>query len=362
MIPLNGQDNSPNVRSGGGAIPPPVTVEQVHQITERVGRKETMYNQEIKERFISQFAKSADGAERNVRLYKKLGAYERRWSADLCTRSAEEIESALTEALGVIRKDNTRFARASVYAYLKWCKDNDIEGAIDPVKIKISTEDNVRVRMITGPLQLQRYLDQVFKPEDMQTVDNAYRCYCWLAFGGVPDNEVFNVTIDEVDFTRMVVRHNGEEFPIYREAVPAFKNCVTCTEFYAECNRVYTNTMRVRRRPDIKTLIRTTGKTANRTTIISQFQKRVKYAMDTGQTTLNLSYSRIWLSGIFYRVYEAERAGIEPDFIEIADWMIKANGASDVESKTWSEHRTYLRTIKYGLQKDYAEWKKLFNT
>ena len=32
---------------------------------------------------------------------------------------------------------------------------------------------------------------------------------------------------------------------------------------------------------------------------------------------LKLSYHKVWLSGIYYRTYENERVGIEPDFTDL---------------------------------------------
>ena len=93
-------------------------------------------------------------------------------------------------------------------------------------------------------------------------------------------------------------------------------------------------------------------------TLRSTLSKRLTEAFKNGKTQQQLSFYRIWLSGLFYRMYEMERAGIPADFSETA--------IQEMSGKTYSlEGRATLRQKQNRKAKDYMDdyqrWKLAFS-
>ena len=92
---------------------------------------------------------------------------------------------------------------------------------------------DVLENMVSDPGGLQSLLDRLFYPERELRIDCIYRCYYWLAFAGFKLDDVFKINIADVDLESMVVHFEDEEYPIYKEALPAFKNASTLNAFNA---------------------------------------------------------------------------------------------------------------------------------
>lgn len=101
--------------------------------------------------------------------------------------------------------------------------------------------------------------------------------------------------------------------------------------------------------------IKATTKTFTMRTTLS---KRNIKAIKEGKTDMQLSFYRVRMSGLFYRVYERERAGIPIDFSEAA--------VHAMEGKTYSltgrvkiEHKQ--NRIERDYMEDYQRWKLAFS-
>ena len=319
-----------------------------------------MYNEELKQKFINQYTSSVSSRRNCVSAFNVLEKFEEEWGADLCTKSAEELEPAIKSLFGLRMKG--RIARFSmIRAYAQWCLDNDVENACDGL-LHVSLEDSEKIteQMVNSPLHLQKYLDAICYDESMQTMDDVCRCFLWLAYGGCPENEILQITTEDVDFENMVVRsdHSGKqkEYPIYREAIHAFKNCVGLDQFvYIHPN--YSKEI-LRQRVPGKQLLRGVKTEAQLTLIRIELSKKAKNANAKGKTKQRISYYRAWLSGVFYRVRELELIGVEPDFSQLAsDFM---------EGKTYhlESGRNLIGAKQRRLAKEYKEdydrWKLAF--
>ena len=142
-----------------------------------------------------------------------------------------ELQPVVNEIVGFRTKSqNTRLS--ILKDYVRWCIKNQIGGACDELfQIEELGLDKLKRQMVANPQHLQRYLNCICEAESEETVDCIYRCFYWLAYGGMQEEDVFDVTVQDVDLVDMIVRHGEKEYPIYREAIPAFKNCVTLTQF-----------------------------------------------------------------------------------------------------------------------------------
>ena len=74
---------------------------------------------------------------------------------------------------------------------------------------------------------------------------------------------------------------------------------------------------------------------------------------------MKLSYSRIWISGLFYRMYERERAGLPVDFSEAASRFMEGRTYKLESGRNTLE--SYQRRVAREYLLDYEYWKSTFS-
>lgn len=315
-----------------------------------------MYNEELKTKFVRGYTNSISTADVCQTIFNAFEQYEVEWDADLCTRSAEELQPVVDNLVGF--RARSKWMRLIILKdYVKWCIGMKVPGACDGMlKIETVGLEKVKHQTVASPLHLQRYLDSICEPESEETTDNIYRCFYWLAYGGVAEEDILSIKCNDVDLDSMVVRYNGTEVPIYREALPAFKNCVKLTQFvYKHPNY---DKLVYKDRADGNTLVRGIRSAPSIKAMRVELSRRSKAKMDEGKTDLKLSYFRVWISGLFYRMYERERAGIPVDFSAAAAQFMEGKtykldrGRNTPEAKRRQLTRDYLE--------DYERWKLAF--
>lgn len=232
-----------------------------------------------------------------------------------------------------------------------------VPGACDGMlRITAAGLDKVKHQMVSSPFHLQQYLDAVFSKEEDEMLDNLYRCYYWMAYGGIQDDDVLSVKVSDVNFTEMCIQYGDTSAPIYREALPAFHNAVELTSFlYRHPN--YAKPIRRDRIPG-DTLIRGYRAITQTSNLRSNMSHLSADAIKQGKTELQLSFYRVWMSGLFYRMYERERAGMPVDFTGVAAALM-AGKTYVIKGRTKIEHRQRQRGRDY--MEDYQRWKLAFS-
>lgn len=315
-----------------------------------------MYNEEMKSRFIREYTGSLNTANVATTIFNAMEEHEKKWSADLCTRSSEELQPVITEIAG-LRSRSKWMALTILKEYVKWCIAMQVPGACDGMlQIQTVGLDKVKHQMVSSPLHLQKFLDDVFDKESEETLDNIYRCYFWMAYGGIDEEDTILIQNEQVDFGQMVIYYKTTNIPIYREALPAFRNAVSLSSFlYKHPN--YSKPVRRDRVPG-DTLMRGIRATTKTFTMRTTLSKRNIKAIEDGLTDLQLSFYRVRMSGLFYRVYEMERAGIPTSFSEAALRVMDGktytlHGREKLEHRQNKIERSYLE--------DYQRWKLAFS-
>ncbi len=315
-----------------------------------------MYNEELKTKFIRSYTQSIHTANVATTIFTVMSVYEEGWQADLCTKSAEELQPVIDEIMA-LRSRSQWMAMTILKEYVKWCILMKVPGACKGMlNITAVGLDKVRRQMVSSPLHLQRYLDSLFDREQEETVDNIYRCYYWMAFGGIKEEDTLLIKASDVDFSEMCVRYKNTDIPIYREALPAFHNTAELTSFLYK-HPHYTKPIR-RNRIEGDILMRGIKANTKILTIRAVLSKRSKFAVEQRKTDLQLSFYRVWMSGLFYRMYERERAGIPVDFSEAAANFMEGKtyhvtGRIKVKHKQNQKERDYME--------DYQRWKLAFS-
>ena len=315
-----------------------------------------MYNKELKTKFVREYTKNINVSNLCMSIFNDFEKYEQEWNADLCTRTVTELQPAVDNAFG-LRGTSKRRALIVLKEYVKWCTKTNVPGACNGMlEINSVGFDKLKTQTVSSPLHLQNYLNSVFESEDEKTVDNIYRCYCWLVYGGIPDRDALKITSDDVDLTNMIVHYGEIEVPIYREALKSFKNCIELSQFVYK-HPLYNNIIYRDRAPgDI--LIRGIKANISLQSMRVELSRKIKKAIDQGKTTIKLSHFRIWISGVFYRMYERERAGVPADFSKIAEQFMEGkeykldSGRNTKDAVRRKKAKEYLE--------DYERWKTAF--
>lgn len=318
-----------------------------------------MYNEELKTRFIQEYTKSISRAEACVQAFNAIEPFEVQWDADFCTKSAAELEPVVEQLIGF--RVRSRWLRIIIFQkYVKWCLAHKVKDACDGMlQVECAGLDKVRTQMVSNPTMLQAYLDVVCDPESEKTTDNIYRCFYWMAYSGMDEHDIMNVKCSDVDFNNMVIRYGGEEYEIHREAIPAFRNAATLTEFVYKHPNYPPDKKVIRNRALGDTLIRGIRSTTSLAALRVELSRRSKKFIEDGLTDKQLSYYRVYLSGLFYNMKKREEAGIPVDFTGVASRFMEGKtykldaGRNTPEAKKRAVVNDYLQ--------DYERWKAAFN-
>lgn len=315
-----------------------------------------MYNERQKVNFIKGYTGSLNTANVATTIFNALEKYEEQWQADFCTRSKEEIQPVIDEIAG-LRTKSQCMTLIILKEYVKWCIAMKVPGACDGMlHVEAVGLDKIRHQMVSSPLHLQKYLDELFDPESEETIDNIYRCYFWMAYGGIDEEDTIRVKKDDVNFEQMTIAYKDTNIPIYREAIPAFRNAVSLTDFlYKHPN--YTKTVR-RDRISGDTIMRGIKADTKTFTIRVTISKRNITAIEDGRTNLQLSFYRVRMSGLFFRTYERERAGIPVDF---SDAAMRAMAGKEYSTKGRIKLEHKQNRIERDYMEDYQRWKLAFS-
>ena len=315
-----------------------------------------MYNEELKKRFIRDYTGSLNTANVAATMFNAAEKHEIEWNADLCTRSAEELQPMIDDIVG-LRSKSRWMTLIILKEYVKWCIAMKVPGACDGMMhIEAVGLDKVKHQMVSSPLHLQRFMDSIFDPESEETIDNIYRCYFWMAYGGIDEEDTIAIRKSDVNFQGMYIQYKSTSIPIYREAVPAFRNAVMLDSFvYKHPN--YSKDIR-RNRVQGDTIMRGIKAATKTFTMRATLSKRNIKAIEEGKTDLQLSFYRVRMSGLFYRVYEMERAGISPNFSEAALRVMDGKTYS-LKGHEKLEHKQ--NRIEKDYMEDYERWKLAFS-
>ncbi len=315
-----------------------------------------MYNEEHKRRFISSYTKSIHTGNVANTIFEAVSPYEETYEKDLCTFTVDQLQPVVDNVFG-LRTGSKWMGITILRKYVRWCIANNFPGACDSIMhVDLLGLGKVKTQMVSSPLHLQRCLDEVFDPESDETIDNIYRCFFWMGYSGMREEDTIAVDGSCIDMENLTIHYGGETFPIYRESIPAFRNAVALRQFrYKHPN--YSKDV-LRDRIGGTFIMRSIKSDTKIMTLRATLSRRMTKAQQEGKTDRQLSFYRIWLSGVFYRMYERERAGIPVDFSAVAIQEMEGktynlSGRSTLRQKQNRKAREYLA--------DYERWKLAFS-
>lgn len=321
-----------------------------------------MYNEEQKRAFIESHTKSDNTMAKIIQIFTWFEPYEEKWGLDLSQQNAEELQPVVNAITGV-RGKSTELVIIILKEYIKWCERNGYKFSNGIYDVKIDAIEKIKTQMVASPLHLQSVLNEFFDKVEEETVDITYRIFLWMAFAGLEDKDAIRVTKNCVDLKSLKIRFEGHSYNIYEEGLEDFVKACTLTDF----KFIHPNYITRRNRAAGDIIMRgVRSSTVNLKTIRPVINKKFS-AKDTekikGHQKSHVSYKRIYLSGVFYRAYEREQAGLPVDFSEFVAMSMERRVLArkkDYETSKTRTHNTIANAFEREYLADYERWKCAF--
>lgn len=312
-----------------------------------------MYNDYLKSRFLEETEFTDAQRDFAKWLFQKSSKYEEDVKTDISQMNYEELIFVL-RGFSCLRNHSNLYIIRTLKQYVAWCEANNVPGTkkcIYDITTKSMGVSSLKSKTVASPAHLQRCLDIIFRPESDKSVDNTFRCACWLLYGGVLPEDLESITVNDVSLTHMIVKYKGYEVPIYREGIQSYLNCFSLREF-AYMHPGYPKGFTKPRAQSIQLL------RGQKEFLFRNFQNKLsKYqaAVPNNASGVHLTAVGIWFSGLFYTTYENERIGIPPDFRHAAILSYKAK-----EDMSQKQLNKALKDKRAGFSGDYQRWKEAY--
>lgn len=322
-----------------------------------------MYNAEQKERFFKEANVSAPMEKLFRNVFDFTAPYEEEKGVDICTWSDEEIKR-IYELLSGFRNYSSNNRANLIKRYLKWCIQTEVQGASSGgLEIRADGMKKFREMTLAGPEHLQKCLDVFLLPESDITTDNIQRGFCWLAFSGLSDNEIVEITTNDVDLNECVVIYQGVKYPLYRQSIPCMKILKEYSAFKYSHPGYEKDFIWMPRQNGNKLLRGIKNAEPAVLNLRAKLSQKMMPVYNAGKLDVKISSYRIWISGQFYRMFEKERMGEPIDFTYLANRTIQLKEES---GKTYSLSKgrrsidNKKKTLATDYKIDYERWKMIY--
>lgn len=341
-----------------------------------------MYNPDRKRAFItSESGKSGFSEEFAEKLFETLEQFELREGKDVCEMTGPCLLRTVFDVLSRIqttyRKSACRNIEEAAYngirrqyqvrkipsredllsilrCYGRWCAANIYPWAsIELTEIEDPAKVRYRYRFVANPAHLKMYLDDLYPLDDTcPTLNDIYQSFFWLAFSGVMEEDAVELTPENLDFRKMEIRFGGSVYPIYAEAVQPLMNAAESTQLRINHPKYKKVSMRARANGD---LILRGFQDFSLMEFRNAMMKPMSKRYDTDFLSPYLNYQNVRYSGVFYRCFLLEMAGVRLDFDEVTrNSYTRRSGKS--ETMTQSNFVAKKKSVLTG----YAQWKDVF--
>lgn len=303
-----------------------------------------MFNEQRKECYISTL-KSVSSCIKFQSLFSMSEEIESECDRDVCEWTSEEIERYFAQHR-IDRMSTKQTVVGCIRSYMAWCNQHGLKTTLSEIrKYKFQASDISSVTL-ANPDELQRYLDCLFRPVEMQSADNIYRGALWLLYIGIPLEDAIRVTRDDYREDINCVVFEGYEYPVFEQAREVLLACKYDTVLMTYRDSGAGNTQNPR--ADTPFLLRGQQRNNGLSTISHQvfknkFSQIENAAVAAGVTDRTIGFSNVYMSGLFYRVYVQEQQGVPVTFAE--------------EIAKSCNTETAVARKRMRLTEDYAAWK-----
>ncbi len=286
-----------------------------------------------------------------ARLFKTLKQDEEKYDSDICDFNYDALMDSMS--LRFSRGVRSKGIQLSLLKdYVGWCiskrykkiDDNPID-LIKPSDIDTSVQ--IRKQFIKDPEQLYNILDTALysEKEDYQTIDIMYRLLCLLIYEGVSEHEALELTKENVDFLNNTISYNGKVLAMSKKLTSVVKQVYDLDVVY---KKIRAGSLAELKLEDSNKLFRCLD--YNKNIQVNLKRRLSKIRKDYGNETyevISLSSVRLYLSGIYYRLYQKELSGKK---LDKEDFYFDNEGKADGVGY----YKQYFNKL------EYEQWKKAF--
>lgn len=297
-------------------------------------KREKFFNEDLKLKFLN-----GSDVPSGIRLgsrgiFFQTAEEERLLGKDLSEWTNEKIKSFMPQVLSYSSFTFSNQINALNH-YLRFCDPNR-----EPIKKEeIDICQTIRNNLFSGPEALNKRFNLIFDSESKNSPDNIYRCFLWLIFMGFQAEDIFDIEESDIDIKNKTINYDGIMHKIPDVAIMAFKKCISL-DYFTMYTRYPYNRERIqgtkffRMYSEIKDVKKYFYFTLHK--ISDRFLEK-GFSVDT---------NIIRRSGAYYRLYEREKQGIEPNYLRT---YLEYNNGSNNKAILISKCRT-----------DYKNWRMAF--
>ncbi len=326
-----------------------------------------LFNPELKNLFLDA-AENPHSKLNRLSAVKRFTEREKELQKDLYAFDDEEISKFIMNGDLGMKHQSIEVNLSFIKSYKDFCMTQDYVrdnvAQLSPGLVYVRPVNAYRSGLVANSADLQKCLDDIFQLTDPgnPALSDIVRGYVWLAFSGMDDNSAILLQKHNVIFEEQKIAFNGREYKIYPESIHALRICCNATHLTMMKNRTYGSVPRVKS----NLILRTSNDVAidrMSRSLAGLLVRRMGMCDDEGVPHRQLSYLRVWNSGIFSRAYDIELAG--GDAAEyLGKFAAEVIAERDARKKYMTPGRFKLSTkiadLKSALSEDYITWKQAF--
>lgn len=320
-----------------------------------------MYNEGLKKQFLHNRNCGIEDQDQYVKLFESISSFEAESERDFCAMCYDDYVK-IADHLMHVRSRSSWYQVSLLKNYVKWCLASNVENANDEfLRIPITGSSRLRKFCVASPTHLSEVLDAIFRPIEMNTIDNVYRGFLWLSYHGVKPEDLYKISNEDIDFITWKISYNERKIPIYREAFDVFDCLVHQDRFFYDHSNYGNPIFRDRYKSDI--LLRGIKSIGNVDATRHAIHKRNAEAIQSGKIEVELSPQKLALSGKFFEIFMAEISQNQSVF-QMKLEMVTDDFLDGREYEFGKSNMTYSTkrnlTIR-DFRSDYYRWKSAFN-
>lgn len=320
-----------------------------------------MFDWKTKEDIIAE-AYETESSRRSLRgVLLAAKKYEEEYGKDLSEFDKAEMQRFFDDNAGR-RHSSVVVFTSRIKHYLEGAKRRganlmcDISSDID---FKGDRIRKFRETVVFSPDHLSDYLDAVFGDTRNESVAVVYKCFYWLAFCDIDEDDALALEDSSVNLASKNIIFKGRDIPLYEQSYDVFELAKTLKTF-----KVYKSGSAkpiVYQREDGSRLLRCT-KRGGVSKAVHEGQRRmtkelsryIKAAVDNGVVTARIRYYNARMSGVFYRAFLREQMSMDPGFNAIVERRLSDPDYHPSSNLVYNAKKSRLLS-EY--RDDYALWK-----
>ena len=326
-----------------------------------------MYDED-KRRYVTQaYPKSVESQHVVLHSLLSLKGFESDYGSDFTLAPIDKLQPAFNSVVSSAWVGASNTLR-HIRQYARWRRAQGLPCGEGVFHLQIDQDIAIRESMLSSPEQLAMLLNAVFDPPSMHTIDIVYRVFLWMGFSGLEDREAVSITADSVNLDRMYIETGAREYPLYDESIEDFRLACELRAFIqgdrqvqrVSGNQIMRGKRRNRKANTDDMLVHTIRPTlARKLANAANDNRKRQRPIPVG---FGITYNKVYLSGVFYRLYELERLGKPPDFDQYARETFERaqSGEKPYKVSIRNPQAAILLRLKKTAATDYANWKRAF--